>query len=165
MKGSANRAKGEKQLYFLNHILSPMQFDIAVHINVEMNRLLHLNLPPLLVLKSNASAAVACGPHLTHIHVSWVTPPCGGGGTKWAPSFVSFIVGSDGSNPACTTGRLKNNLSRPMRNKRTKCPQGEISINVFLSFHRCKLDSSPCSACLGSVTLNWLEDQEQSFDR
>lgn len=74
MKGSANKAKEGNQLYFLHHILGPMQFYIAVHIDVEM-----INLP-LLASDSydNPRAAVACGPHLTHIQFSWVTRPCGG---------------------------------------------------------------------------------------
>lgn len=50
-----------------------------------------------------------------------------------------------------------------MWNERTKCPEGEISINVSLSFHHSKLDSA--RAWEGSVTLNWLEDQAESFDR
>lgn len=77
--------------------------------------------------------------------------------------FVSFIVVNDGSNTACIARRLENNLSRPMWNERTKCPEGEISINVSLSFHHSKLDST--RAWEWSVTLNWLEDQAESFDR
>ncbi len=50
-----------------------------------------------------------------------------------------------------------------MGNERTEHPEGEISINVSLSFHHSKLDST--RAWEGSVTLNWLEDQAESFDR
>lgn len=165
MKGSANEEKGEKQLYFLSHILGPMQFYIAVYIDGELNKLLDFNLLPLLMSESwkrKLLHLALFNPHSVVLGHTTVLKP---ERNQWAPSFVSFVVASDGSNPACTTGRLKNNLSRPMRNKRTKCPEGEISINVFLSFHRCKLDSTPSLACLRSVTLNWLEDQTLSFDR
>lgn len=50
-----------------------------------------------------------------------------------------------------------------MWNKGTKCPKGEISINVALSFQHSKLDSS--QPWEGSVTLNWLKDEGESFDR
>lgn len=156
MKGSANKAKEGNQLYFLHHILGPMQFYIAAHIDVEMIKLLLTPLTTAFSIRLLQQSSCSCcmwptfNPHSVFLGHTAVR----GARTKRAPSFVSFIVGCDGSNPACTTGRLKNNLSRATRNKRTKCPEGEISINVFLSFHRCKLDSSPRLACFGSVTLN-----------
>lgn len=143
----------------------PMQFYIAVYIDGELNKLLDFNLLPLLISESWKRKLLHLAVYNPHSVVLGHTTVLKPERNQWAPSFVSFVVASDGSNPACTTGRLKNNLSRPMRNKRTKCPEGEISINVFLSFHRCKLDPTPSLACLRSVTLNWLEDQALSFDR
>lgn len=62
MKGSANKEKGEKQLYFLSHILGPMQFHIAVYIDGELNKLLDFNLLPLLMSESWKRKLLHLGP-------------------------------------------------------------------------------------------------------
>lgn len=93
---------------------------------------LHKTVFILTLIQINLFKVAKCLSAVSHNHVE---------SNKLSSLVVSSVVVNDGSNSACAARRLENNLSRPMRKARTKRPEGEISINVSLSFHHSKLDS------------------------